>query len=150
MVERHFSVLRQNSMRYYSIFTEKGLLDLFNSNVIVDLPPQFVPPLDHEDILAMLRQLRSDIAKDNICGLITRPTQLKLPDYLSISVSAKNKINIYPTNAFLFGAYCCNIHISDESLCRIFQDFVQSLPGSPMVYSKEDCLKLLDQLTLPF
>lgn len=72
-------------MRYYSIFTEKGLLDLFNSNVIVDLPPQFVPPLEHEDILAMLRQLRSDIAKDNICGLITRPTQLKLPDYLSIS-----------------------------------------------------------------
>ena len=50
-------------MRYYSIFTEKGLLDLFNSNVIVDLPPQFVPPLEHEDILAMLRQLRSDIAK---------------------------------------------------------------------------------------
>ncbi len=87
-------------MRYYSIFTEKGLLDLFNSNVIVDLPPQFVPPLEHEDILAMLRQLRSDIAKDNICGLITRPTQLKLPDYLSISVSAQNKINIYPTNAF--------------------------------------------------
>ena len=81
-------------MRYYSIFTEKGLLDLFNSNVIVDLPPQFVPPLEHEDILAMLRQLRSDIAKDNICGLITRPTQLKLPDYLSISVSAQNKINI--------------------------------------------------------
>ena len=99
-------------MRYYSIFTEKGLLDLFNSNVIVDLPPQFVPPLEHEDILAMLRQLRSDIAKDNICGLITRPTQLKLPDYLSISVSAQNKINIYPTNAFLFGTYCCNIHIS--------------------------------------
>ena len=126
-------------MRYYSIFTEKGLLDLFNSNVIVDLPPQVVPPLEHEDILAMLRQLRSDIAKDNICGLITRPTQLKLPDYLSISVSAQNKINIYPTNAFLFG-----------TLCRIFQDFVQSLPGSPMVYSKEDCLKLLDQLTLPF
>lgn len=150
LVERHFSVLRQNSMRYCSIFTEKGLLDLFNSNVIVDLPPQFVPPLEHEDILAMLRQLRSDIAKDNICGFITRPTQLKLPDYLSISVSAQNKINIYPTNAFLFGAYCCNIHISDESLCRIFQDFVQSLPGSPMVYSKEDCLKLLDQLTLPF
>ena len=109
-----------------------------------------LPPLEHEDILAMLRQLRSDIAKDNICGLITRPTQLKLPDYLSISVSAQNKINIYPTNAFLFGTYCCNIHISDESLCRIFQDFVQSLPGSPMVYSKEDCLKLLDQLTLPF
>ena len=66
-----FFCTQANSMRYYSIFTEKGLLDLFNSNVIVDLPPQFVPPLEHEDILAMLRQLRSDIAKDNICGLIT-------------------------------------------------------------------------------
>ena len=97
----------------------------------------------------ILRIVRNDMVTSD-GTYITRPTQLKLPDYLSISVSAKNKINIYPTNAFLFGAYCCNIHISDESLCRIFQDFVQSLPGSPMVYSKEDCLKLLDQLTLPF
>ncbi|MFR6583377.1 MAG: hypothetical protein ACLURP_16215, partial [Ruminococcus sp.] len=78
LVERHFSVLPGKILCGTAlIFTEKGLLDLFNSNVIVDLPPQFVPPLEHEDILAMLRQLRSDIAKDNICGLITRPTQLK-------------------------------------------------------------------------
>ena len=118
---------------------------LLSRSVVFELKP-----LEKEDINNMLRQLMDDIRSGNLTGLITRPMQLQLPDYLSISVSAQNKINIYPTNAFLFGTYCCNIHISDESLCRIFQDFVQSLPGSPMVYSKEDCLKLLDQLTLPF
>ena len=144
LVEQHFSRLRQIP-KYYTVFTEKGLTDLLEHRSLADLPPEYVPPLEKEDINNMLRQLMNDIRNGSLNGLITRPMQLQLPDYLSIYVNSKTGIHIYSTNSFIFGAYCCNIHITEESLCNIFYDFVQSLPGSPMVYSTEDCLHLLEQ-----
>ena len=74
-----------------------------------------------------------------------RPTSLQLPDYLSIYVHPKTGLHIYTTNAFVYGAYCCNIHIAEESICRIFSDFMRSLAGSHLVYSKEETLELLAQ-----
>ena len=144
LVEQHFSRLRQIP-KYYTVFTEKGLMDLLENRSLADLPPEYVPPLEKEDINNMLRQLMDDIRSGNLTGLITRPMQLQLPDYLSIYVNSKTGIHIYSTNSFIFGAYCCNIHITEESLCNTFYDFIQSLPGSPMVYSTEDCLRLLEQ-----
>ena len=95
----------------------------------------------HGDIMA----LHDEIEHGTIQGLIVRPMNLQLPDYLSLYADSKSGIHIYTTNRFLFGAYCCNIHIYEESLCRVFLDFIQSLPGSPMVYSKEETLHLLEQ-----
>lgn len=93
----------------------------------------------------MLQALHDEIEHGTIQGLIVRPMNLQLPDYLSLYADSKSGIHIYTTNRFLFGAYCCNIHIYEESLCRVFLDFIQSLPGSPMVYSKEETLHLLEQ-----
>ncbi len=144
LVDQHFSSLRQIP-KYYTVFTEKGLTDLLENRSLADLPPEYVPPLEKADVINMLRQLMEDIRNGHLTGLITRPMQLQLPDYLSIYVNSTTGIHIYSTNSFIFGAYCCNIHITEESLCNIFYDFVQSLPGSPMVYSTEDCLRLLEQ-----
>lgn len=145
LVEHHFSVLGNISKNYVTIFTEKGLMDLMKTRVLADLPPQYVPPLDAADIRQMMRMLHDEIDRGTIQGLIVRPGTLQLPDYLAIYVNPKTGLHIYTTNAFVFGAYCCNIHITEESICRLFQDFVQSLPGSPMVYSKEDTLHLIEQ-----
>ena len=114
LVEQHFSVLRQISQNYLTIFTEKGLADLVTSCVLQDLPPQYVPPLDPEDIRL---------------SLYVTPAEL----------------HIYTTNAFVFGAYCCNIHIQEPSLCRIFTEFIRTLPGSHLVYSQEETMNLLEQ-----
>lgn len=144
LVEQHFSRLRQIP-KYCTIFSEKGLTDLLENRILEDLPPEYVPPLEQTDIIGMLRQLQDDIRTGRLTGLITRPMQLQLPDYLAIYVNPTTGLHIYPTNAFLFGAYCCNIHITEKTLCNIFYDFVQSLPGSPMVYSTDHCLQLLEQ-----
>lgn len=144
LVEQHFSVLRQISQNYLTIFTEKGLDDLVKNCVLQDLPPQYVPPLASEDIRQMLLALRTEISQGKISGFIVRPAYLQLPDYFSLYVTPAN-LHIYTTNAFVFGAYCCNIHIQEPSLCRIFTDFIKNLPGSPLVYSQEETLNLLEQ-----
>ena len=145
LVENHFSVLRQIKKNYVTIFTEKGLEDLIRNCVLQDLPPQYVPPLDAADIKSMLQSLYEEIDKGTVEGLIVRPTYLKIPDYLSFYMAPETGIHIYTTNAFIYGAYCCDIHIAETSICKMFSDFVQGLPGSPMVYSKEETLGLLRQ-----
>lgn len=145
LVEHHFSVLRQITGTYQTVFTEKGLLDLIHTCSMVDLPPQYVPPLEPQDIRQMLRYLYEEIDKGTVQGILVRPTSLQLPDYLSIYVHPKTGLHIYTTNAFVYGAYCCNIHIAEESICRIFSDFMRSLAGSHLVYSKEETLELLAQ-----
>ena len=145
LVEQHFSVLRKISNPYQTVFTEKGLMNLISTCSMADLPPQYVPPLDPQDIRQMLRYLYDEIAKDTVQGILVRPTALQLPDYLTIYVHPKAGVHLYTTNAFVYGAYCCNIHITEESICRIFYDFMQSLAGSALVYSKEETLQLLAQ-----
>ena len=144
LVEQHFSVLRQDQITYLTVFTEKGLSDLTQTCVLQDMPPQYVPPLDPDDIRQMLKTLYKEISDETISGLILRPTHLQLPDYLTIYVTSTG-IHIYTTNAFVFGAYCCNIHIQEHSLCKIFSEFIKNLPGSPLVYTKEETLNLLKQ-----
>lgn len=144
LVEKHFSVLRQNQTTYLTVFTEKGLADLTRTCILQDMPPQYVPPLEPDDIRQMLTALYKEISDGTISGLILRPTHLQLPDYLTLYISSAG-LHIYTTNEFVFGAYCCNIHIQEPSLCRIFTEFIKNLPGSPLVYTKEETLNLLKQ-----
>lgn len=145
LVEHHFSVLQQISGTYQTVFTEKGLQDLITTRTMMDLPPQYVPPLENQDIRQMLRYLYDEIDRGSVQGMLVHPTSLQLPDYLSIYVHPKTGLHIYTTNAFVYGAYCCNIHIAEASICRIFYGFMQSLAGSNLVYSKADTLQLLAQ-----
>lgn len=145
LVENHFSVLRKIQKGYVTVFTEKGLAELTEKRVLQDLPPQYVPPLDPDDIRGMLEALYDEIEKGTVTGLIARPAQLQIPDYLSFYAGAENELHIYTTNKFVFGAYSCDIHIMASSLCGMFEDFIKGLPGSPMVYSREETLELLRQ-----
>lgn len=144
LVEERFSVLRNIRKNYYTIFTEKGLREFAETGVMCDMPPEYVPPLEKDDVRMLLQKLRDEIADGSIQGLIARPTYLQIPDYLVIDTDEKTGIHIYSTNDFIFGAYCCNIHLTEESICQMFLDFIRSLPGSQMVYSLEDTLHLLD------
>lgn len=93
----------------------------------------------------MLTELYKEAENGSITCLIVRPTVLQSPDYLSIYANQQTGLHMYTTNAFIFGAYSCDIHISDPSLCKIFSDFFLGLPGSSMVYSQKETLCLLKQ-----
>ena len=145
LVEKHFSVLRNIHKNYLTVFSEKGLADLVKNAVLQDLPPQYVPPLEPSDIKEMLSELYRETENGIITGLSVRPGILQIPEYLTVYANSQTGLHMYTTNAFVFGAYSCDIHISDTSLCKIFSDFFLGLPGSPMVYSKEETLYLLKQ-----
>lgn len=147
LVDKHFSVLRHITGTYQTAFSEEGLINLINTCSLADLPPQYVPPLDPKDIKGMLIKLYKEIESGTVQGVIIRPTALQIPEYLSIYAHPTDGLHIYTTNAFIYGAYCCNIHITEKSICHLFNDFMESLGGkyNNMAYSKEDTLKLLKQ-----
>lgn len=67
-----------------------------------------------------------------------------LPNIYALT-NSQTGLHMYTTNSFIFGAYACDIHISDAALCKTFSDFFLGLPGSPIVYSKEETLQLFEQ-----
>ena len=144
LVDRRFSSLRRIDENFYTLFTEEGLLDLLQTHVLDDLPPQYVPPLEAGDIGAMMQMLREEIAAERIHGLIARPMYLQLPDYLVIYADEQTGIQLYTTNKFIYGAYSCIIQLNEASICQAFLEFFRTLPGSYMVYSKEETLSVLD------
>ncbi len=140
-----FSMLRKVEKNYYTVFTEEGLQSFIDTGVMVEMPPEYVPPLEPADRLWMLSQLRREMEAGTVVGLIVRPSYLRLPDYLELYFDAEGNIHFDTTNRFLYGAYCCDIRISEEFLRRAFFDFFQSLPNSKMVYPREDALRILDE-----
>ena len=145
LIDHHYSFLRQVENNYYTIFTEEGLQDLIETGICDDSPREFVPHLDKDDVCNFLKKLYDEIENGTVIGLIARPTQLHLPNYLSIYINPQTGFHIYTTLKFVFGSYCCNIHITEESIRSLFLDFFHSLPESGLVYSKEDTLYLLKQ-----
>ena len=145
LIDHHYSFLRQVTNNYYTVFTEEGLQDLIESHTCDDSPKQLIPYLDQSDVCDFLKKLYAEIETGNVLGLIARPTQLHLPNYLSIYINPQTGLHIYTTLKFIFGSYCCNIHIKEESIRSLFLDFFHALPGSNLVYSKEDTLYLLKQ-----
>lgn len=143
LIDQHYSFLRQIESNYYTIFTEEGLQNLIESRTCDDSPKELIPYLDQSDVCDFLKKLYQEIETGTVLGLIARPTQLHLPDYLSIYINPQTGLHIYTTLKFVFGSYCCNIHITEESIRSLFLDFFHSLPESNLVYSKEDTLYLL-------
>ncbi|MCD8147578.1 MAG: helix-turn-helix domain-containing protein [Clostridiales bacterium] len=143
--DRRFSALRKVEKNYYTVFSEEGLQLFIETGIMIEMPPEFVPPLEPADRLVFLTKLHREMEIGTVIGLIVRPSYLRLPDYMEAYVDADGCIHFDTTNRFLHGAYCCDIRISEEYLCRAFQQFFRSLPSSKMVYPKEDALRILDE-----
>ncbi len=142
---QHFALLQETDKNFCTVFSEKGLQHFIDTGIVEEMPPEYIPPAEVKDRVYLLSRLRSDIAEEKLTGLIARPSLLKVPDYLSMSIDSEGNPCFGTTTAFPRGAYYCNIHISEEAICQAFKDFCQSLPGSQMVYSKEETLRMLDE-----
>ncbi|MCD8382706.1 MAG: hypothetical protein LUC30_07315 [Clostridiales bacterium] len=141
----YFTQVQAIEKDFCSIFSEKGLQRFIETGQITEIPPTFVAPIDPPDRLLFLSQLREDIAADRVIGRIARQSALRIPDYLTLYIDTNGNAWMDTTADFIHGAYCCNIHITERSICRAFLDFFQSLPGSQLVYSKEETLRSLDE-----
>lgn len=144
-VVSHFTQVQTIEKNFSSIFSEKGLRRFIETGQITEMPPAFVTPIDPPDRILFLTQLREDIAADRVIGRIARQSVLSIPDYLTLYIDTSGSIWMDTTADFIHGAYYCNIHITERSISRAFLDFFRSLPGSQLVYSKEETLRILDE-----
>lgn len=143
LVEQHFSRLTKISGDYQVVFTEEGLGELCNTRAMEDLPPEYALPLEAENLQQMLSCLYQEIADGSVKGMLLRSGRLRLPDYIVFYIHPQTGLRIYTTNAFVYGAYCCTIQITEESICRCFCDFMKHLDKSDLIYSKEETLQIL-------
>ncbi|MCC8138626.1 MAG: hypothetical protein LIO76_11350 [Clostridiales bacterium] len=144
-VLHHFSLVQMVEKNFCTVFSEKGLQYFIETGKISEIPPEYVSALDVPDRLLFLSLLRADIASDKVTGRIARPSVLRIPDYLTLYIDTSGNVWFDTTADFIHGAYYCNIHISEKSVCRAFLDFFQSLSGSQLVYTQEETLHILDE-----
>ncbi len=140
----HFSIV-QGSKNFTSIFSEKGLRTFIDEGKILEYPDDYVLPLDTEDRLTFIKQLRDDIASEKMNGRIARPSALNIPDYLTVYIDTSGNVWFDTTRCFIHDAFYCNIHITEKSICRALQDFSKSIVGSQMLYSKNETVNILNE-----
>lgn len=145
--KKRFAELAEVTGDYYTIFTEEGLREFLDTGIICDIPREAIDILSVEERMFLVRELRNAIAEDRITGRIIFDEQLTFPPYLSFSVSARNKLDIFTLQRFAGDERFCNIHIDEPFLGRKFMDFVLFLPKSEYVRSKEETLRVIDEMT---
>lgn len=144
LINTHFSILRNIHDNFWTVFSEKGLRQIADTCTIAELPPEYVLPIEPQDMRQILKSFRDEIESGAVNGILVRPSALNIPDYLEIDGSFSTGIHITTNNYFLYGAYCCDLQINASSLSDMFIKFIEALPGSPLVYSTEETLQILD------
>ncbi len=140
----HFSLYR-TSKDFTTIFSEKGLQTFIDEGAMLEYPSSFTSNLNLEDRIIFMEELRENIASERITGRISRPSALSIPDYLTIYVDTGGNVWFDTTRDFIHGAFYCNIHITERSICRAFLNFSNSIADSQLTYSKEETLNILDE-----
>ncbi len=144
--DRRFSIIRNLTSNYYTVFTYSGLRDFCETGVFCDMPREYVQPCTTKEKLSLMQALKDGIADGSITGLIVNPSKFQIPEYLTFTISPDKGIHIFTTLMFEEKAYHSNMHILEPIISKAFFDFILSLPASEYVYSKEDTLKILDEL----
>lgn len=144
--KRRFSELARATGDYYTIFAADALREFLDNGIICNIPREAIEPLSMEERLFLVSRLREAIADDSIMGRIICEDQLVFPPYLSFTVSARNKVDIFTLQRYAGDERFYNIHIDEPLLGRKFMDFVLFLPKSEYVRSKEETLKLIDEM----
>ena len=139
-------MLRSLKDNYYTIFSEDGLRQFAGDGIVVDLPPEFVPPLEIGLRLELLKAFRQEIQEGTVTGCIADMEKLPIPPYLTLTCDPRAGLHIYAVQGFIGGAYACNLHIEESSIGDSFCQFIKSLPESRFVYPKEKTLAVLDEL----
>ena len=146
VADRRFERLRALRRSYYTVFTEEGLRQFADDGVLVDFPSQMVRHMSRDRRLQILRDFRDDVASGEVTGLVTDPTALSVPPYLTITADPHHGLHVYATEGYARGAYTCNLHIDESGIGQSFCQFIRSLPGSRYVYAHERTLELLDDV----
>lgn len=128
--------------RPMSIFSIEGLNYFATTGILADLPTKFAIPFTLEERVMLLKKLRDDIINNNYQVFAANPVNFITPP-ISIQLYKTNGLDFFATNNNGAISSSC---IEEKSITEAFYDFFDSLPGSDLVYSKEETIKIIDTL----
>lgn len=144
--QRRFSELASVTKDYFTFFTASGLKEFMETGIVSDIPRQVIDLVTEEERYQLVESLKNEIAEDKIMGRVVNEERLSLPHYLSFSVNAQNKVDIFTLQQDQQDESIYSIHIDEPLIGASFLDFVHFLPKSEYVFSKEQTLEIIDKL----
>jgi hypothetical protein len=125
-----------------SFFSVEGLNHLARTGCMADLPPQFVYPFTPDQRRLLLAQLKKDIVSDIYCARAINPDKFSISPFCSVQIYGTKMLLLITTNCE--GASKCSC-IEEMSILDSYIDFMSSLPDSPLLYSKAETLRIIDE-----
>jgi len=131
---------RDYKLRPISIFSIEGLNSFVTTGILSDLPTQFAVPFNLEERIMLLTRLRTDIANEDYEVYATISSKFILP-LSSIQLYNTKGLDFFSINN---NGTICSSSIEEKSITEAFYDFFQSIPGSDLVYSKDNTIRIID------
>lgn len=126
---------------FHHYFSEQGLIDFIKTGTCVEFPASLVKVIPPKYRLLLIKNMREVCESDHQCLRITNPLTFKVPEYLSLNVTEPKTIF---SNSMRNTSWNM-VTITEASIHLTLMDFMDYLPSSPYLYSKEQTLEILDK-----
>ena len=140
LLYKFYGRYRDTKDRFVSIFSIEGMKHFVTTGVLADLPTQFALPFTPEERLTLLKALRDDLANGNYPVFAANPSNFTIP-ISSIQLHGTNALSLYSVDA---NGIISSSRIEEKSIAEAFYDFFESLPGSDLIYGKDETLNIID------
>ncbi len=131
---------KASNKRPISIFSIDGLYDFAHTGILADLPTPFALPFSVEERITLLNKLKHEISNGNYEVYAADPSKLQIP-ICSIQIFHTKGMDLYSSNN---NGMISSSVIEEKSITEAFYDFFESLPGSSLVHTKDETIKIID------
>lgn len=128
--------------RFFHYFTEEGIWEFVRTGICADYPREYTRPLTVKERLAILEQIRASVEKEEGELGIVDSKNLMLTKRLNVFASGGCGLNLILYDERLGYRY---LLIRENSLCRAFAEYIESMRENGDVCSKERNLEILEE-----
>lgn len=126
-----------------SFFSIEGIEYMAKTGMMADLPPQYALPFSVNERIMLLDKLRIDIADDTYFVRAINSSKFAISPMATIELHGTNVLMLVTVNS---DGMISSSYIAEKSICEAFFDFFESLPESNLLYSKEETIRIIDEV----
>lgn len=126
-----------------SIFSVEGIEYFAKTGTLADLPYEYALPFTIEERKMLLEQLRYDISADIYFVRAANSSGFAISPLASLVVHGTDILMLCTINSS--GVMSTSL-IREKSICEAFYDFLDSLPESNLLCSKEETIRIIDRV----
>lgn len=126
-----------------SFFSIDGIEYMARTGMMADLPPQYALPFTVNERRELLEKLRKDIADDTYFVRAINTSKFTISPFSTVQLYGSNVLVIVSINS---EGMASSSFIEEKSICESFFDFLESLQESDLLFSKEETLRIIDEI----